>query len=247
MARRGQRRAPERSMLVQLRGTRRGGSCRSTSSARCCGSARARPRPAAVPSISTPVLTIAARMRSRSRRRLSAGLGDHHQPLGAARRVGAAERPPRSPRRTPATSPAALSTSCGMMLRPARMMHVLAPAGDEDLAIRQVAEVAGVQPVRRDHSPRRFGIAEVAAGRRRAAELAPPLVRSAIWFRSSTTRISCRGQRLPQATKRQTRASPGAAGHRAALRSNVSRSIRSIRGHRPSGGNASATDGSARP
>ena len=49
--------------------------------------------------------------------------------------------------------------------------EVLGTAGRENLPARDVAEVTGVEPISVKQGPRRFGVAEIARGRRRAAKL----------------------------------------------------------------------------
>jgi hypothetical protein len=66
----------------------------------------------------------------------------------------------------------------GVDVAPGADDEVLDPAGDVELAVRDVAEVAGVEPVVVEQRGGGLGVAEVAARRRRALELHPALLRS---------------------------------------------------------------------
>ena len=72
------------------------------------------------------------------------------------------------PARTPSTAAAARSTSSGNTLRPADDDHVLEAAAHHQLAVDQVAEVAGAQPAVVEGRRGRVGLAVVAGRHRRA-------------------------------------------------------------------------------
>src|SRR5437667_180853 len=99
-----------------------------------------------------------------------ARLGEHYDAFGPARRVHAAEH-------RHAAAPDAGDAAdrflelVGADVASAADDDVLFTAGDVEVAFGQVGAIAGVHPFAVEQSLRRLGIAVVAAGRRRAAEL----------------------------------------------------------------------------
>ena len=126
---------------------------------------------------------------------------------------------------------------------------VLDAAGDVDVAARHVAAVAAVEPTVVEQLAGLGLVAEIAAGRRRSAKLEPSL-RGVRRVRGRPRR-RC-GFRGPAAAGRRPRFQaasdrPAAPARRCRAALSWSRSTRSISGGRPSGGNASPTEYSARP
>src|SRR5574340_1071436 len=107
------------------------------------------------------------------RRRVLADFGQHHQPLGAASRIGGREY--RDAAAAPAWQPAhRLLQFLRVEVAAAAGDDVLLAPGQEELAGRKIAEVAGIEPGAVEQAPVRFGILEIATGRRRPPELNAP-------------------------------------------------------------------------
>ena len=101
-----------------------------------------------------------------------AHLGQHHQPLGAGCRVGAAEHGDAALAHAVDLAHGLLDL-LGVEVAPAADDDVLDAAGDVDLAVGDVGAVAGVEPAVVKQLGRLRRVAEVAVGRRRALELEP--------------------------------------------------------------------------
>ena len=106
------------------------------------------------------------------------GLRHRHQPLRAGLRP-APPRPGREQRDAappdPREVPRRLLEVVGVEVAPGPDHDVLDPPGDEQLAARDVGEVARFEPVPVEQGGGRGAVAVVAARRRRPAELEPPL------------------------------------------------------------------------
>ncbi len=104
-----------------------------------------------------------------------ASLGHHHHPLGRPARVGHAEDDHAT------LADAGQFADRGLQFERVQVVagaddEILVAAGDEEFAAGQIAEVAGVAPVAVEQLRRGLGVAEVAGGGRRAAELDPTLL-----------------------------------------------------------------------
>ena len=103
------------------------------------------------------------------------GLGDDHQALGAHARVMHAEG-------GHAALPDARDAShdvfdlLRIQIAAGLLDQVLLPAGDEQLAVGPVAQIARIHPPVAPRRPRRARVPPVALGDRRSAELDPPLL-----------------------------------------------------------------------
>ena len=99
-----------------------------------------------------------------------ARLGEHHDALGAARRVLAAEHRDAAAAHAGNVADRFLQL-VGADVAAAADDDVLLAAGDVEHAVGEVGAIAGVHPVAVEQALGRFRVAVVAAGRRRAAEL----------------------------------------------------------------------------
>ena len=175
------------------------------------------------------------------------GLRQHHQPLGSGLRVGAAEH-----RDAPLAHAVELAHRFLELLRidvaAGANDHVLGAAGDEELAAGQIAEVSRVEPVAVEEPLGRLAIAKIAAGRRRTAELDPPLLAlTDLGAGGVDDPDLVLGQRKAGADETQGVGSSSAAGSARPAPVNAARATESTTGPRPTGGKASAREHSARP
>ncbi len=201
------------------------------------------------PSVAAARSTTAAAELFTPRRILLARFGDDHEPLGAEIGIGDAEG-----------GHAALADARDVadhfldLLRieiAARLDdHVLLPAGDEELAVGDVAEIARVHPAALVQDlARDLGTMKVSGGDRRSAELDPPL--DALGERPARGVDHLHfvaGERASAGDEAERRSDRSAgAGSASRFSWNRARTRRSTRGPRPDGGTVSATDDSARP
>ena len=153
------------------------------------------------------------------------------------------------PRRTPAQPAHRLLQFLRIEVAAAADDDVLLAPGEVELAGREVAEVAGVEPAAVEEAPGSLRD----CGSSRASPTAPgtaraPRVRSGSSRPSaSTMRIAWPGKRQPAGNDALGMGVSAAAGRAMPLRDNSARSTRSISGPRPSGGKARPTADSARP